>query len=259
LHDKVAEAAPYRANRCVAVLSKATSLAVKWEWRQDNPFRGVERSPEQKRERFLIPAEIAQLGDVLTAHPERTSANAVRLLLLTGARKGETLAARWQEFDLSAGAWSKPAATTKTAKLHRIPLSAPALQLLSGMKTEADLENARRERDGLPRIEHVFPGANEKPLGDIKRFWAAVSRKADLQVVRVHDLRHTYAAILASSGLSVPVIGALLGHTQPATTARYAHLMGDPLRAATERAGAVITGAGLPGADVVPMTGGRRA
>ena len=73
---------------------------------------------------------------------------------------------------------------------------------------------------------------------------------------RVHDLRHSYASILASAGLSLPVIGALLGHTQTATTARYAHLFDDPLRAATERAGDVITGAGKAGADVVPLRRG---
>jgi hypothetical protein len=63
---------------------------------------------------------------------------------------------------------------------------------------------------------------------------------------RIHDLRHTYASILASEGLSLPIIGALLGHTQPQTTARYAHLLDDPLRAATEKVGAVVTGDGLP-------------
>jgi integrase len=74
---------------------------------------------------------------------------------------------------------------------------------------------------------------------------------------RIHDLRHTYASILASSGLSLPIIGQLLGHTQSQTTARYAHLADDPLRAATERAGAVISGAGKPGAEVVTMAGAR--
>ncbi len=257
MHRKIAATAPYAANRALAVASKMLSLAVRWEYRPDHPFRAIERSPEQRRERFLTPAEIARLGGVLATHPERTSANAVRLLLLTGARKGETLAARWPDIDLASGAWSKPAATTKTAKLHRVPLSAPALQLLSGMKAEADQENARRARDGLPRIDHVFPSVNEKPLHDIKHFWAAVSRKADLQGVRVHDLRHTFASILASSGLSLPIIGALLGHTQAATTQRYSHLMDDPLRAATERAGAVIAGAGKPAAEVVTMAGRR--
>ena len=77
--------------------------------------------------------------------------------------------------------------------------------------------------------------------------------------VRLHDLRHTHASILASLGLSLPIIGRLLGHTQPATTARYAHLMDDPLRAATERAGAIITaGVGKPSADVVPLTATQR-
>jgi integrase len=258
MHHAIVERAPYRANRAVAVLSKMLSLAVRWEMRPDNPARGVERAPEQKRERYLTPAEIARLGEALAAHSEQESANVVRLLLLTGARKGEALAARWPDIDLAAGAWSKPAATTKTAKLHRVPLSAPALQLLSGMKAEADQENARRERDGLPPIEHVFPGVNGQSLGDVKHFWAAVCKKADLQGVRVHDLRHTYASILASAGLSLPIIGALLGHTQASTTQRYAHLMDDPLRAATERAGAIIDGAGRAGADVVPI-GGRRA
>jgi integrase len=257
LHGKPHRPAPYMANRVVAVLSKMFALAIKWEMRSDNPAIGVERAPEEKRQRFLSPAEIVRLSEALAAHPEAGSANAVRLLLLTGARRGEVLSATWDQFDLGNGVWSKPPASTKQKRDHRIPLSAPAMQLLSGMKAEADQENARRERDGLPPIEHVFPGVNGQSLGDVKHFWAAVCKKADLQGVRVHDLRHTYASILASSGLSLPIIGALLGHTQASTTQRYAHLMDDPLRAATERAGAVITGAGLPGADVVPIGRGR--
>ena len=253
----VAAGTPYAANRAVAVLSRMLSLAVKWEMRADNPCLGIERAPEQKRERFLTPAEIARLGETLAAHPERTSANAVRLLLLTGARKGETFAARWADFDLEAGIWSKPAATTKTAKLHRVPLSPPALALLTEMKAEADKENGRRAAHNLPPIEWVFPSANGQPLASVKNFWKSVCKSAGLTGVRVHDLRHTYAAILASAGLSLPVIGALLGHTQAATTQRYAHLMDDPLRAATERAGAIITGAGKPSAEIVPMTGKR--
>ena len=79
---------------------------------------------------------------------------------------------------------------------------------------------------------------------EIKRPWRAICAQAGLSSVRVHDLRHSYASILASAGLSLPVIGALLGHTQPGTTARYAHLFDDPLRAATERVGAIITGNG---------------
>ena len=134
-------------------------------------------------------------------------------------------------------------------------MSAPALAILTEMHADADAGCA-----------YVFPGKMAldakgkktlQPLTEIKRTWAACCTKAGLTGVRVHDLRHSYASILASSGLSLPIIGALLGHTQAATTNRYAHLMDDPLRAATERAGAVVTGAGKLEASVVPMVGRR--
>jgi integrase len=99
----------------------------------------------------------------------------------------------------------------------------------------------------------IFPGKDGKPLTEIKHFWASVCRRAGIEGVRIHDLRHTHAAILASLGLSLPIIGRLLGHTQAATTQRYAHLMDDPLRAAAERAGAIISGAGQVGAEVLPI------
>jgi integrase len=262
LHRLIAKTAPYRANRTVAVLSKMLSLAVKWEMRGDNPVRGIERAPEDKRERFLSPAEIGRLADALSGHKEKTSVNAIRLLMLTGARKGETLAAKWTEFDLAAGVWLKPSAHTKTKKIHRVPLSAPTLLLLGEMRAEADKEIER----GC-KAEYLFPGVKaDEHLTEIKRVWASLCRSAGLAVqvtkltpggkpvkdakrnpvlvwqstVRLHDLRHTYASILASSGLSLPIIGALLGHTQAATTQRYAHLMDDPLRAATERVGALV-------------------
>lgn len=269
LHTKIAQDAPYRANRTVAVLSKMFALAIVWEMRTDNPVIGIERAPEEKRQRFLSPGEITRLGAALASHPERASANAVRLLLLTGARRGEVLGASWDQFDLARTAtdkegnehpapiWTKPAASTKTNRDHRIPLSAPALQLLVAMKAESDTENERRARHRLAPIPYLFPGKDNAPLTEIKRFWASVCKTAGITGARIHDLRHTHASILASLGLSLPIIGALLGHTQAATTHRYAHLMDDPLRAATERVGAVVGAAGRTGGDVVPMTGRR--
>ena len=257
LHRKIAATAPYMANRVVAVLSKMFTLAIKWEMRPDNPVKGIERAPEEKRERYLSGAEIARLSEALAAHPEKGSANAVRLLLLTGARRNEVLSAAWDQFDLSGGIWVKPAATTKQKKDHRLPLSAPALQLLAGMREEADTEDRRRAGVGLLAERYLFPGKEGKPQTDVKHFWAAVCRRAEISGVRLHDLRHTHASILASLGLSLPIIGALLGHTQAATTHRYAHLMDDPLRAATERVGAIVMGAGKVGGDVVPFAAGR--
>src|SRR5205823_2183562 len=134
---------------------------------------------------------------------------------------------------------------------------APAMALLSEMRAGADQEDVRRAKHGLPAIPFLFPGKDGQPLQEIKRFWASVCSKAGISGVRLHDLRHTYASILASSGLSLPIIGALLGHSQAATTNRYANLMDDPLRAATERAGAVISGAGTPGGEVLPITARR--
>lgn len=255
LHAEISLTRKVRANRMVEVIRKAFNLAIRWGWRPDNPASGVHRNQEEKRSRYLSGAEILSLSQALAAHPERTSANAIRLLMLTGARRSEVLGARWDMFDLDAGIWVKPSAHTKQRREHRVPLSAAAIELLKVLKRDATWL-------------YVFPGANGKPLADIKRAWLSACRTAGIAkrvpkktrngtlvygrhgapvliwqtTARLHDLRHTYASILASEGLSLPIIGALLGHTQPQTTARYAHLLDDPLRAATERVGALITG-----------------
>lgn len=256
LHRAVTTTAPVAANRCVALLSKMFTLAVREGWRPDNPAKGVERNSEERRERFLSPAEIARLAAALAEHPERVSANAVRLLLLTGARRGEALQATWSEIDFETGTWVKPSHHTKAKRAHRLPLSPPALTLLAEMKSEADRDNAKRKLAEQPPIEHIFPSLDGKPLANVKRTWATLCRKAGISNARLHDLRHTYASVLASSGLSLPVIGALLGHTQVSTTQRYAHLADDFLRQAADRAGAVISGAAS--AEVLPFAPGRR-
>jgi integrase len=258
LHHRVAEQAPYMANRVLAVCSKMFNLAILWGMRVDSPCKGVEKQDEQRRQRYLSPAEIARLCEVLNDHPEKSSANAVKLLLLTGSRRAEALSAKWDQFNLDGAIWEKPHSGTKQRRDHRLPLSAPALQLLTEMKAEADQETERRQRYGLQPVPFLFPGKEGKPQTDLKHFWAAVCRKAGLTGVRVHDLRHTHASILASQGFSLQLIGALLGHTQAATTYRYAHLMDDPLRAAAERAGEIISGAGKEAAVVVPLARGRR-
>ena len=112
LHRKDTRAGtPYRANRVLALLSKMFALASKrWRWRADNPCQGVERNQEAKRARYLTAAEIERLTWVLTAYPDQQAANIVRLLLFTGARRGEVLAAKWEDFDIEAGTWTKPGA-----------------------------------------------------------------------------------------------------------------------------------------------------
>jgi integrase len=238
-HHRLSTRAPTHANRTLAVLSKMFSLAIRWGWRTDNPCRGVERNQEQKRHRYLSAVELAQLSKALDRLPDKGAANAVRLLLLTGARRGELLAARWADINLETGVWTKPGGTTKQKTQHRVPLSEAACQLLAKMRAQAD-------------TEWLFPARGGGHRPHINGAWIALRKAAKIPDARLHDLRHTYATALASSGLGLPVIGALLGHTTAQTTLRYSHLMDDPLRAATERASAIITGKAP--AEVLPLT-----
>jgi integrase len=239
-HRKMSTRAPIHANRSLAALSRMFSLAVRWGLRADNPCKGIERNQEQKRRRYLSATELTRLTKALDAYSDQQSADIIRLLLLTGARRGEALQARWQDIDLETGVWSKPGATTKQRTEHRVPLNDAAQRLLLDLRMRAPAES-----------EWVFPTANGEHRRDVKEAWATLCRRAKISGARLHDLRHTFASVLASSGLSLPIIGQLLGHTTPTTTARYSHLFDDPLRAATQRAGAIITG--KPAAEPIPL------
>jgi integrase len=230
LHRKVTKTAPYQANRIVSQLSKMFSLAIKWKWRADNPCRGIEFNHEERRERYLSADELSRLAGALDQCRDRQAASTIALLLLTGSRVGEVLAMRWQDLDLNAGVWTKPSAHTKQKKSHRLPLSEPARALLVKLRTDSN------------GADHVFSGTGRRGHRyEIKEAWKQICATAGIKGARIHDLRHTYASILVSSGYSLPIIGRLLGHTQTTTTARYAHLMDDPLRLATEKAGVIIT------------------
>jgi integrase len=221
------QSGPYRANRVIALVSKLCSLAVQWQWRADNPVRGIERNDEAKRKRYLSAPELARLSKAFAEHDDQDAADIFRLLLLSGARRGEVQSARWADFDLGTGVWTKPGATTKTRTDHIVPLSAPARQII-----------ASRDRTG----EYLFPGRHGGHRVELKANWRRICKAAGINGLRIHDLRHSYASQLASAGVGLHVIGQLLGHTQAQTTHRYAHLTDSPLRAATERAGAIITG-----------------
>jgi integrase len=247
LHAKVTKAgSPIRANRCVSTISKMMSLAIRWEWRTDpNPCKGaVERNAETTRRRYLKPPEIARLTEALVSLKSQSAANAIRLLLLTGARRMEVLSARWDQFDLGTGTWTKLSSDTKQDTYHQIPLSGPALQLLVDMQAKT-------------KGPYLFPGRDGRDhMVEIKTSWNHVRKVAQFdEPTRLHDVRHTLASILVSGGRGLPVIGAMLGHSNPSTTNRYAHLYLDPLREAAEHVGAVVTQ--RPEAEVVPLRGRR--
>ena len=231
LHHAMRET-PGAANRVLALLSKMFNLAERWGLRPDgtNPCRHVERYRERKMERFLSQTELARLGETL-AELEREGVEnpsvvaAIRVLALTGARRGEILNLRWRDVDFEHGCLR--ISDSKTGA-KQIPLSLPAIAVLNGLE----------RRSGW-----VFPsGTGDTPVS-LSKPWTRIQRRTGLSGVRIHDLRHTHASVGVGVGFSLPVIGALLGHRQPATTARYAHLSNDPIRAAAEAIGSQIAAA----------------
>lgn len=266
-------ATPVAANRARALLSHMLNYAVQKGERPDvpNPCRKVAKYPEQSRERFLSEQELGRLGAAILEaetvgvlwHPkpdkkvkhapkeenrrikiDAYSAAALRLLLFTGARLREVLHLKWEEVSFERGVLFL--ADSKTGK-KTIVLNAPALAVLSEL-----------ERVG------PFVIAGERlnaPRADLKRPWTLIRRRAGLEGLRIHDLRHTYASFGAAGGHGLPIIGKLLGHTQASTTQRYAHLDNDPLRRASDAiAGRIAAALGeqqpKPAGEVVPLRPG---
>lgn len=220
LHQDLSET-PTMANKVIAILSKLFSWAEKTGVRPtgENPCRYVERYDEVKRERFLSPDELANLGKALAADERPYVVAAIRLLLFTGARVSEILTAEWSWVDLAKGTIRLPDSKTGRKTLH---LSAPALEVLNGLAKVKD-------------NPFVIVGEVEKAhLVNIQKPWRAIRKAAGLDDVRLHDLRHTFASVGVEGGASLVMVGALLGHTQPQTTKRYAHLANDPQRVAAD-------------------------
>lgn len=218
---------PYQANRTLGVLSKMMNLAETWGIRDKhtNPCEDIERYPEHKRERFLSPKEMKRLGEVLSlfeadGSESKYAVAAFRLLLLTGCRLSEIQTLRWDYVDLDEGQLNLPDSKTGAKTIH---LGDAAVDIL----------------EKLPRVDpnpYVIVGKFEGThLTDLQRPWRRIRKEAGLDNVRIHDLRHTFASGGLLVGEGLPMIGKLLGHTQVQTTARYAHLANDPLKAAASK------------------------
>jgi integrase len=223
---------PYMANRVLSLLSKMFNLAIEWQWASKNPCKGIPRFHEEQRERWLQPDELQRFLEALNAYPDQNAADALRLLLLTGSRTSEVLKAAWSMFDLQQGLWTKPSSHTKEKKIEHIPLNAQTLDLLTRMNAH---------KDGAT---FLFPGMSGKPRTTLRRAWSSICKSAGLLDVRVHDLRHSYASYLVSNGVSLHIVGRLLGHTQPQTTQRYAHVAHESLREASNLFGNIFQNAG---------------
>ena len=213
----------YQANRSLALMSKMFNLAEAWGLRPDgsNPCRHVKKYKEEKRERYLCGNELARLGETLRECEEdresQSTVNLIRLLLLTGCRLNEILTLKWEHVDLENNALHLPDSKTGEKTVH---IGAAAVECLAGIERIDD--NSWVITGQLSSSHLVNPG---KP-------WRRIRARADLDDVRIHDLRHTFASMAVSSGEALPMIGKLLGHTQVQTTARYAHLFNEPVKQA---------------------------
>lgn len=253
---------PYAANRVLALLSKAFGLSEVWGMRPDhtNPCTRVERFDEKPRERFLSEQEFATLGEVLAqakAGPlhvhDRSrpvainpqAITAIRLLIFTGARVSEILGLRWEWINYDAQLAELPDSKTGKKQLYFPPA---ALTVLRDLDCPSN---------GMGFVIRGGAGDNpELPLVNIKDPWAYIRNAAGLEGVRLHDLRHSFASTAVAGGMSLPMIGALLGHADVKTTARYAHLSDDPLREAAAKIGGRIFDAmtnAKGGAEIVPI------
>jgi integrase len=214
----------YAANKLKAGLNRMFVLARQNGWCAENPCTGVERYPEDKRQSYLSDVEVLRLLAACDTYADQNPANAIRLLLFTGARLREVLGAMWSQFELEKGLWEKPSHHTKTKMRHLVHLADPVVELLRRM---------RQEGFGC---EHLFPGRIAgKCRADLKKPWEHITKTAGLSGFCIHDLRRTHASFMLSSGADLTTVGKALGHTQASTTLRYAFLLTDVQKEAANR------------------------
>jgi integrase len=223
---------PYQANRCLEIVSKMFNLAELWGLRPNdsNPRKHIKKYREEKRERYLTAAELRRVGEVLREMESEglelpSAIAAVILLILTGCRLNEIMTLKWEYVDLDAGVLNLPDSKTGAKVVY---LGKPAIETLRRLP----------RLSGNPWVIYgTKPGGR---LTDLQPFWQRLRARAGLKDARIHDLRHTFASAAVAAGQGLPMIGKLLGHTQVQTTARYAHLAADPVKAAADQVSASI-------------------
>lgn len=230
----------YSANRLLALLKTLFNKATEWGyWEKANPCIGITKFKEKSRERFLQADEIPRFFQAVAEEPNESIRDYILISLLTGARKANVLAMKWDQIYLERRTWEIP--ETKNGDSHTVPLVKEVIDILTVRKSKMN-------------SEWVFPGTGVKGhLADPKKGWIRILEKADIQNLRLHDLRRSLGSWQASTGASLSVIGKTLAHKNISTTAIYARLNIDPVRESMEKATSAMMSASKKKADVLSI------
>jgi integrase len=224
IHDCICrENGKYRANKVLAWFSAIHHKMIGWGWEVSNPAAGIKKFKEQKRDRFVLRDEFPKLMESLKTEPNRDMRDFFLLCLYTGARCGNVLSMRWEDIDFNISEWRIP--DTKNGEPVRIPLINQVLEIL---------QNRKPLQTSTP---WVFPSRSKSGhLEEPKTAWKRILERAGIKNLRIHDLRRTLGSYQAIAGASLTIIGKSLGHKSPQSTAIYARLSNDPVRASMEAA-----------------------
>ena len=230
---QIEKLAPASADHHIVYLKRILNLAQQWEFLEKNVLAKVPlMKVDNKVERYLSAEETKRLVAVLTTDLAYGASYALLFLLSTGARLNEALQAKWEQVDLDNAIWRIPASNSKSKKSRAVPLNDSAMWVLSQLWTKG-------------KHDYLFVNeATNKPWVTLTRAWYRLRAKAGIENLRVHDLRHSFASFLANAGQSLLLIQQLLGHADPRTTLRYAHLSGEKLKEAANEASVIVRPAG---------------
>ena len=198
--------------------------AIEWGWKGENPATNIKPFKEHKRERFLQPEEVPNFFNALGEEPDETFRDFFFLALLTGARRSNVQAMKWEEINFPAATWTIPDSKSKSGESVTVALTVTALGVLENRKASS-------------KSEWVFPGDGKTGhLIEPKTAWKRILERAGIENLRIHDLRRTLGSWQAAAGTSLPIIGKSLGHKSLAATAIYSRLNIDPVRASVNKA-----------------------
>ena len=232
LHEKVGnENGIYQANRLLERIRAIYNKAIEWGYKIENPTNNIKKFKEQSRDRFIQTDELPRFFAALEQEENKIIKDYILLSLYTGARKGNVLAAKWEQINFTIFEWRIP--KTKNGDPQTIPLIEKAIELLKIRKAEnekLDLKDFQKE--------WVFPSLTSKSghLADPKRAWKRILDKANIKDLRIHDIRRTLGSYQAITGASLPVIGKSLGHKSSQATQIYSRLNNDPVRQSMNKA-----------------------